>query len=111
MQPNSFDPKTTGSKPSKPVSKARTRVKQSDAAKIAGTETLHLTSKSAINPTADEIEISQPPMPGSEPPQELQVISMIAEAAYYLAESRSFTPGHEMEDWLRAEEQIRTRNS
>ncbi len=32
--------------------------------------------------------------------------SMIAEAAYYKAESRGFTPGHEAEDWLEAEQEI-----
>ena len=32
--------------------------------------------------------------------------SMIAEAAYYKAESRGFAPGHEMEDWLEAENDI-----
>jgi hypothetical protein len=32
--------------------------------------------------------------------------SMIAEAAYYKAESRGFAPGHEMEDWLKAENDI-----
>ena len=33
--------------------------------------------------------------------------SMIAEAAYYKAESRGFAPGYEMEDWLEAENDIR----
>ena len=32
----------------------------------------------------------------------------IAVAAYYLAERRNFEPGHETEDWLNAEVQIRT---
>jgi hypothetical protein len=27
-------------------------------------------------------------------------------AAYYLAESRNFEPGHELEDWLSAEAQV-----
>jgi DUF2934 family protein len=31
---------------------------------------------------------------------------MIAEAAYYCAERRGFAPGHELEDWLRAEAEI-----
>jgi len=31
---------------------------------------------------------------------------MIAEAAYFLAESRGFAPGAECEDWLGAEAQI-----
>jgi hypothetical protein len=33
--------------------------------------------------------------------------AMIAVAAYYLAEQRRFAPGHELEDWLAAEQQIR----
>jgi hypothetical protein len=33
---------------------------------------------------------------------------LIAEAAYYRAEQRSFTPGNELEDWLNAEAEIET---
>jgi len=32
---------------------------------------------------------------------------MIAVAAYYRAERRNFEPGHELEDWLDAEAEIR----
>ncbi len=32
--------------------------------------------------------------------------TMIAEAAYFLAERRQFTPGYELDDWLAAEQQI-----
>ncbi len=31
---------------------------------------------------------------------------LIAEAAYRLAESRGFAPGHELEDWLAAEREV-----
>lgn len=31
---------------------------------------------------------------------------MVAEAAYYKAQSRNFTPGHETEDWLNAEQEV-----
>jgi hypothetical protein len=31
---------------------------------------------------------------------------MIAEAAYYRAEQRGFSPGHEMADWLLAESDV-----
>jgi hypothetical protein len=31
---------------------------------------------------------------------------MIAIAAYYIAERRGFVPGHDLEDWLAAEEQV-----
>lgn len=31
---------------------------------------------------------------------------LISEAAYYLAEQRGFEPGHDLEDWLAAENEI-----
>ena len=33
----------------------------------------------------------------------------IAEAAYRLAEARGFAPGHEMDDWLTAEQEVDAR--
>lgn len=33
--------------------------------------------------------------------------NMIATAAYYCAERRQFEPGHELEDWLTAERQVK----
>jgi hypothetical protein len=35
--------------------------------------------------------------------------ALIAEAAYFLAEKRGFEPGHEAEDWLRAEAEVDAR--
>jgi hypothetical protein len=34
---------------------------------------------------------------------------MIREAAYFKAEKRGFAPGHELDDWLEAEEEIDNR--
>lgn len=31
----------------------------------------------------------------------------IAEAAYYISEQRGFTPGHELDDWLHAEAEVK----
>lgn len=31
----------------------------------------------------------------------------VAEAAYFLAEHRGFSPGHELEDWFEAERQVK----
>lgn len=36
---------------------------------------------------------------------------LIAKAAYFRAEQRSFMPGHELQDWLEAEVEIETRLS
>jgi hypothetical protein len=41
-----------------------------------------------------------------EPLTDEQRHSLIAVAAYYLAESRNFEPGHETEDWLAAELEV-----
>jgi hypothetical protein len=35
--------------------------------------------------------------------------TMIATAAYYLAASRNFSPGHELDDWLEAERAVHAR--
>ena len=35
----------------------------------------------------------------------------IAEAAYFIAERRNFVPGHELEDWLQAENEVDARLS
>lgn len=37
-------------------------------------------------------------------PDELR--QLIAEAAYYRAKQRGFTPGHELEDWIQAEAEV-----
>ena len=34
---------------------------------------------------------------------------LIAEAAYYKAEERGFAPGHELDDWVAAESEVRRR--
>jgi hypothetical protein len=36
-------------------------------------------------------------------PSDKDRISRIAESAYYKAEARGFSPGHELDDWLAAE--------
>jgi hypothetical protein len=41
------------------------------------------------------------------PAQAVPTPGMIATAAYFLAEQRRFAPGHELEDWLAAEQQIK----
>ena len=36
--------------------------------------------------------------------------ALIAEAAYYRAERRGFSPGHELDDWLQAEAEVARRS-
>ena len=42
-----------------------------------------------------------------DPPQQPDWHRMIAEAAYYRAESRGFQGDHRLEDWLAAEQQVK----
>ena len=35
-----------------------------------------------------------------------QMRDMTAQTAYYMAQQRGFAPGHELEDWLAAEEEV-----
>lgn len=61
---------------------------------------------SATSAANEARDASRPTMPVTNPDTRAQ---MIAEAAYYLSEQRGFAPGHEVEDWLAAEQQIDTR--
>jgi hypothetical protein len=47
------------------------------------------------------------PRPSFDPPQEADWHRMIAEAAYYLAQKRGFLGEQALEDWLKAEQQVR----
>lgn len=40
------------------------------------------------------------------PPDSQEQFDLIAARAYYKAEERGFIPGHELDDWLKAETEI-----
>lgn len=59
-----------------------------------------------VRPLKQEADAApQSPVPPTIADGELR--QQIAEAAYYRAQQRGFSPGYELEDWLAAEEQIR----
>ena len=45
----------------------------------------------------------------AEMPSAAEIYEMIAQAAYYRAEKRGFTPGLEADDWLQAETEVTER--
>ena len=51
---------------------------------------------------------AQQPEESSAPITETERRAMIESAAYYRAQSRGFSPGYEMEDWLAGEKEIET---
>jgi|HubBroStandDraft_1064217.scaffolds.fasta_scaffold221294_2 hypothetical protein len=59
--------------------------------------------RTSITPTA--VPVTAVPVTG-----QIQVRhASIAEAAYFRAERRGFAPGHELEDWLAAEDEVKRR--
>lgn len=49
-----------------------------------------------------------PDMTGT-PPSPEQLYRMIQETAYFKAKARNFAPGHEVQDWIEAEAEVRQR--
>ncbi len=48
-------------------------------------------------------------MPSSGRPTPEQLYRMIQETAYFKAKARNFAPGHEVQDWIEAEAEVRER--
>lgn len=82
-----------------PPRRARTKAKSDAAPRAAkkprASRKPPVVETTTVNVTALTHERSQEEMGG-----------MIAIAAYFLAEQRDFTPGHELDDWLEAERRI-----
>jgi len=61
-------------------------------------------------PSSDVIQTGASSNPGSRAdmsPEE--VYRLIQETAYYKAKARGFAPGHEVQDWIEAEAEVRMR--
>jgi hypothetical protein len=63
------------------------------------------TETSTVPPSADAM-LTQAGAASTDPAQRHV---MIAEAAFYIAQSRGFTPSQELDDWLAAEREIERR--
>lgn len=64
-----------------------------------------MAKKRAVKSGADEAVGQARPF---DPPQEADWHRMISEAAYFCAEKRGFAGGRALEDWLAAEEQVKS---
>jgi hypothetical protein len=66
---------------------------------------LSIIESAGIEPGKTEMELAAAiPAATTPTPEERQ--HLISEAAYYHAESRSFVPGYELDDWLNAEAEV-----
>ena len=61
--------------------------------------------KVKLSPEASSAQLS--PHSAFDPPAEPDWHRRIAEAAYFIAEKRGFTPGDRLTDWLAAEEAVK----
>ncbi len=66
------------------------------------------TSPAQAIPPSAEVDLPLEPSETSVQPQRQ---AMIAEAAFFMAQSRGFEPGHELDDWLAAEREVDQRPS
>jgi hypothetical protein len=59
-----------------------------------------------MNGTTKKARGISAPKPPLNPLTQQNRLAMIAEAAYFAAQSRGFEPGHELEDWIAAEKEV-----
>lgn len=90
--------------PGTPAKRARGKTKAAEA-----TAKPTITVKKARSARKAPVSDIAMPSPSTEPKSvsSEELNGMIATCAYYLAEERNFTPGHELDDWLEAERRIR----
>ena len=65
------------------------------------------TAKSAAPKARSSAKPVAPVAPDSPTPE--QLYRMIQETAYFKAKARNFAPGHEVQDWIEAEAEVRRR--
>jgi len=63
--------------------------------------------KQAAQPAKPQQPSKPQAVPQARPARDLN--KLIEEAAYYRAQQRGFAPGHELDDWIAAEAEVRRR--
>jgi hypothetical protein len=63
--------------------------------------------RKARKPAENPVAAVDKPARANLTPEELR--KLVSEAAYFRAKQRGFTPGHEVEDWVQAEAEVRKR--
>lgn len=98
-----MDLNSAGNTPKRTRSKTKT---ETDEAKTGAKPATPRARKAKALESAPVIEVTS--ITAIATPAEDELLGMIAMAAYFIAEQREFAPGHELDDWLEAERQIRT---
>jgi hypothetical protein len=87
--------------PNSPMKRTRSKTAKAVASTQAAAAAKPKKSRSRKTQAA---EATAPALTAMPTPEEIK--EMIAKAAYFLAEERNFSPGHELDDWLEAERRI-----
>lgn len=89
-----------------PAKRSRAKAKTPTTEATPAVSTRSRKSKKAAAPQAQpDVEVTS--VTALVAPDGEVLATMVATAAYYLAEQRNFEPGHELDDWLEAERQVR----
>jgi hypothetical protein len=81
---------------------------KSAGTKSPGSRPLHARSPAKATPDVPSLETASRGN-GAEALTPEQVYRMIQETAYFKAKARDFAPGHEVQDWIEAEAEVRRR--
>jgi hypothetical protein len=99
---------------------ARAKDRPASPAKTAKPESTRSRRSAKVAPDAPSVDAISPPTrdeggarPGASStgarPSPEQLYRMIQETAYFKAKARNFAPGHEVQDWIEAEAEVRRR--
>jgi DUF2934 family protein len=81
---------------------------KSGGTKTPGSRPVQARKPAKPAPDAPSLETVSPRNDGERPTPE-QLYRMIQETAYFKAKARHFAPGHEVQDWIEAEAEVRRR--
>ena len=102
--PKAKEPKTTASKTAKP---AATRAAAPSPAGSQPTANRRPAKAAPDAPSSDVIQTAVSARRADLSAEE--IYRLIQETAYYKAKARGFAPGHEVQDWIEAEAEVRMR--
>jgi hypothetical protein len=66
------------------------------------------TKRTKADPKTDTLHLKAKHLIGAPVDPTIDIASMIATAAYFRAAQRGFEPGYELDDWLQAEQLVRS---
>lgn len=90
---------------------AKTSTVKSGGVKSPGSRPTEARKPAKAAPDTPEVRAPERETSGNTEPQlsPEEVYKLIAESAYFKAKARGFAPGHEVQDWIEAEQEVRRR--